>query len=137
MPSMTGSSHEHYAPTAQADEHSDHDKHAGHHTEDFLKRFWICLVITVPILLLSHMIQQWAGFNWTFAGDQYVLLALSTIIYFYGGWPFLTGLVRELKSKNLGMMTLVAVAITTAYVYSVAVVFGLEGMDFLGACYSD
>ncbi|CAG5001202.1 Copper-exporting P-type ATPase B [Dyadobacter sp. CECT 9275] len=76
------------------------------------------------------MIQQWIGFNWTFAGDQYVLLALSTIIYFYGGWPFLTGLVRELKSKNLGMMTLVAVAITTAYVYSVAVVFGLEGMDF-------
>ncbi|MGG7666625.1 copper-translocating P-type ATPase [Dyadobacter sp. BHUBP1] len=130
MPSMTGSSHEHHAPTAQADGHSDHDKHAGHHTEDFLKRFWICLVITVPILLLSHMIQQWIGFNWTFAGDQYVLLALSTIIYFYGGWPFLTGLVRELKSKNLGMMTLVAVAITTAYVYSVAVVFGLEGMDF-------
>ncbi|WP_439558358.1 copper-translocating P-type ATPase [Dyadobacter sp.] len=130
MPSMTGSSHGHHGPTAQADEHSDHDKHAGHHTEDFLKRFWICLVITVPILLLSHMIQQWAGFNWTFAGDQYVLLALSTIIYFYGGWPFLTGLIRELKSKKLGMMTLVAVAITTAYVYSVAVVFGLEGMDF-------
>ncbi|OJV17284.1 MAG: copper-translocating P-type ATPase [Dyadobacter sp. 50-39] len=130
MPSMTGSSHEHHAPTAQADEHSGHDKHAGHHTEDFLRRFWICLVITVPILLLSHMIQQWAGFNWTFAGDQYVLLALSTIIYFYGGWPFLTGLVRELKSKTLGMMTLVAVAITTAYIYSVAVVFGLEGMDF-------
>jgi Cu2+-exporting ATPase len=129
-PSRAESLHEHHAPTAQADEHSAHDKHAGHHTEDFLKRFWICLVITVPILLLSHMIQQWAGFNWTFAGDQYVLLALSTIIYFYGGWPFLTGLVRELKSKNLGMMTLVAVAITTAYVYSVAVVFGLQGMDF-------
>ncbi|MDQ6480581.1 copper-translocating P-type ATPase [Dyadobacter sp. LHD-138] len=107
-----------------------HDKHAGHHTEDFLKRFWICLAITVPILLLSHMIQQWAGFNWKFAADQYVLLTLSTIMYFYGGWPFLMGLVRELKSRQPGMMTLVAVAITTAYVYSVAVVFGLEGMDF-------
>lgn len=130
LSSKAESLHEHHAPTAQADKHSAHDKHAGHHTEDFLKRFWICLVITVPILLLSHMIQQWAGFSWTFAGDQYVLLALSTIIYFYGGWPFLTGLVRELKSKNLGMMTLVAVAITTAYVYSVAVVFGLQGMDF-------
>jgi Cu2+-exporting ATPase len=113
-----------------AQEHSDHDKHAGHHTEDFLKRFWICIVLTTPVLLLSHMIQQWAGFSWTFAGEQYVLLALSSIIYFYGGKPFLTGLVREVKSNNLGMMTLVAVAITTAYVYSVAVVFGLEGMDF-------
>lgn len=88
------------------------------------------MVITIPILLLSHMIQQWAGFNWTFSGDKYVLLALGTIIYFYGGWPFLTGLVRELKSKTLGMMTLVAVAITTAYLYSSSVVFGLEGMDF-------
>lgn len=88
------------------------------------------MAITVPVLLLSHMIQQWAGFSWTFAGDQYVLWALSTIIYFYGGWPFLAGLVREVKSRNLGMMTLVAVAITTAYLYSAAVVFGLEGMDF-------
>ncbi|QRR04157.1 heavy metal translocating P-type ATPase [Dyadobacter sandarakinus] len=120
--------HEHHH--GHADDHGGHDKHAGHHTEDFLKRFWICMVITIPILLLSHMIQQWAGFNWTFSGDKYVLLALGTIIYFYGGWPFLTGLVRELKSKTLGMMTLVAVAITTAYLYSSAVVFGLEGMDF-------
>lgn len=121
---------EHASRSHAGHSHAGHDKHAGHHTEDFLKRFWICMVITMPVLLLSHMIQQWAGFNWTFAGDQYVLLALSTIIYFYGGWPFLTGLARELKSSSLGMMTLVAVAITTAYVYSVAVVFGLEGMDF-------
>jgi Cu2+-exporting ATPase len=119
--------HDHHG---HAGDHSSHDKHAGHHTEDFLKRFWICMVITVPILLLSHMIQQWAGFTWTFSGDKYLLLALGTMIYFYGGWPFLTGLVRELKSKTLGMMTLVAVAITTAYLYSAAVVFGLEGMDF-------
>lgn len=120
--------HDHHH--GHAGDHGGHDKHAGHHTEDFLKRFWICMVITVPILLLSHMIQQWAGFSWTFTGDKYVLLALGTIIYFYGGWPFLTGFVRELKSKTLGMMTLVAVAITTAYLYSAAVVFGLEGMDF-------
>jgi Cu2+-exporting ATPase len=129
MHSMKGSAPHQHAPR-HADEHSDHDKHAGHHTEDFLKRFWICLILTVPVLLLSHMIQQWVGFNWTFTGDKYVLLTLGTIIYFYGGWPFLTGLVREVKSRNPGMMTLVAVAITTAYVYSVAVVFGLEGMDF-------
>lgn len=111
-------------------DHGAHDKHAGHHTTDFLKRFWICLVVTGPILLLSHMIQEWAGIDLRFPGDQYLLLALSSIVYFYGGWPFLNGLIGELKSKAPGMMTLVAVAITTAYVYSVAVVFGLEGMDF-------
>jgi Cu2+-exporting ATPase len=106
------------------------DKHAGHHTENFLKRFWICLILTIPVLLLSHMIQHWLGFEWTFRGNRYVLLILSSIIYFYGGWPFLTGLIRELKNKFPGMMTLVAVAITTAYVYSVAVVLGFQGMDF-------
>lgn len=112
------------------DQQSGHNEHAGHHTEDFLKRFWICLAITIPVLLLSHMIQQWIGFQLTFAGDSYLLLALSSCIFFYGGWPFLAGLVRELKHGNPGMMTLVAVAITTAYMYSVAVVFGLPGMDF-------
>jgi Cu2+-exporting ATPase len=86
------------------------------------------MALTIPVLLLSHMIQQMAGFDFAFSGDKYVLLILSTIIYFYGSWPFLTGLVSEVKNKNLGMMTLVAVAITTAYVYSVAVVFGLEGI---------
>lgn len=111
-------------------DHDGHDKHAGHHTSDFLKRFWICLFLTLPILMLSHMIQEWAGFHLRFAGDGYVLWALSSMVYFYGGWPFLSGLVGELKSRRAGMMTLVAVAITTAYVYSVAVVFGLEGMDF-------
>jgi len=125
-----GSEHEHHDSMSQMDEHQGHDKHAGHHTEDFLKRFWICLALTVPVLLLSHMIQQMAGFDFTFAGDKYLLLVLSSVIYFYGGWPFLTGLVSEIKNKNLGMMTLVAVAITTAYLYSVAVVFGLEGMNF-------
>lgn len=107
-----------------------HDEHAGHHTEDFLKRFWICLGVTIPVLLLSHMIQQWLRFEFTFPGDKYVLLVLSSFIYGYGGWPFLVGLVRELRAKNPGMMTLVAVAISTAYIYSVAVVFGLRGMDF-------
>jgi Cu2+-exporting ATPase len=111
-------------------DHQPHDEHAGHHTEGFLKRFWICLVVSIPVLLLSHMIQQWLGFTFTFTGDKYVLLGLSSFIFFYGGWPFLVGLVRELKWGNPGMMTLVAVAITTAYVYSVAVVFGLPGMDF-------
>jgi Cu2+-exporting ATPase len=134
---VTSQAHEHHTDMHKPDikqhkkaDHQGHDEHAGHHTENFLNRFWICLVITIPVLLLSHMIQQWLGFQLTFAGDRYLLLALSSGIFFYGGWPFLVGLVRELKHWSPGMMTLVAVAITTAYVYSVAVIFGLPGMDF-------
>ena len=125
----TGMQEAHKPEHKMADQRG-HDEHAGHHTEDFLKRFWICLVITVPILLLSHMVQQWAGFTLSFTGDKYVLLALSTFVYIYGGGPFLKGLVRELKHRLPGMMTLVAVAITAAWVYSTGVVFGLAGMDF-------
>lgn len=110
--------------------HNGFDKHAGHHTHDFLKRFWVCLAITVPILLLSPMIQTWLGFQWRFSGDQYVLLALSSFIYVYGGMPFLKGMLSEIKANAIGMMTLVAIAITVAYIYSAAVVFGLKGMDF-------
>jgi P-type Cu2+ transporter len=117
-------------PKEAKNEHSMHDKHAGHHTEDFLKRFWICLIITIPILLLSGMIQHWFGFHIAFNGDRYVLLALSTLIYLYGGMPFLKGMIDEIRNKAIGMMTLVAIAITVAFVYSVAVAFGLEGMDF-------
>ena len=106
------------------------DKHAGHHTPDFLKRFWISLALTVPVLLLSHMIQQWLGFTIAFNGDKYVLLVLGSIIYFYGGMPVFKGFFGEVKAGAIGMMTLVALAITVAYVYSVAVVFGLPGMDF-------
>lgn len=107
-----------------------YDKHQGHHTSDFLTRFWISLALTVPVLLLSHMIQQWLGFNIAFNGDKYVLLVLGSIIYFYGGMPFFKGFLGEVKAGAIGMMTLVALAITVAYVYSVAVVFGLPGMDF-------
>lgn len=107
-----------------------HNKHAGHHTEDFLKRFWICLLITVPILLLSPMIQQWIGIDISFPGSKYVLLALGTAIYIYGGMPFLKGMVSELRNNAMGMMTLVAIAITVSFFYSVAVIFGLAGMDF-------
>jgi Cu2+-exporting ATPase len=110
--------------------HSGHDKHAGHQTSDFLRRFWICLVITIPILALSHMIQQWFGFHIAFAGDKYVLLLLGSFIYFYGGMPFFKGMVSEIKFSSMGMMTLVAIAISVAFLYSVAVIFGLKGMDF-------
>lgn len=119
-------------------EHSDHshhsdngyNKHEGHHTSDFMKRFWVSLILTIPILLLSEMIQHWIGFHISFPGDKYVLLTLGTAIYIYGGMPFLKGMFGEIKAKAIGMMTLVAIAISVAYIYSVAVVFGLQGMDF-------
>jgi Cu2+-exporting ATPase len=109
-----------------------HDMHASHAAgiADFKKRFYVVLVLTVPIMLLSQMIQQWLNIHFSFTGSNYTLLALSSVVFFYGGWPFLKGLVDEMKVKNPGMMTLIGFAITVAYVYSVATVFGLKGMDF-------
>ena len=98
--------------------------------DDFKKRFYVVLILTIPIMLLSQMIQHWLKVDWQFAGSQYVLFALSSIVFFYGGWPFLKGLVDEAKAKIPGMMFLIGFAITVAYIYSVAVVFGLQGMDF-------
>jgi len=114
-------------------EHHDHHDHDGHdHQEhhrqmiaDFKRRFWVTLVLTVPVLLLSPLIQGWLGVSWTFMGDHWVRFGLSSIIFFYGGWPFLTGMVDELKKANPGMMTLIAVAIVVAYVYSSAVVLSV------------
>ena len=100
--------------------------------DDFRRRFWLSLVLTVPIVALSPMLQHWAGVGETlrFPGDLLVLFALSSVVFFYGGWPFLTGLVTELKDRRPGMMTLISVAITAAYLYSTAVVFGLPGETF-------
>ena len=109
--------------------HTGHNHHAMM-IADFRKRFYMVLVLTIPIMLLSTMIQHWLGLHWQFAGSQYILFALSTIVFIYGGWPFLKGLVDEVKAKNPGMMFLIGFAITVAYIYSVAIVFGLQGMDF-------
>jgi Cu2+-exporting ATPase len=97
---------------------------------DFKKRFYTVLLLTIPIMLLSAMIQRFMGVNWQFAGSSYILFALSSIVFIYGGWPFLTGLMSEVKDKNPGMLFLIGFAITVAYGYSVAIVFGLKGMDF-------
>lgn len=116
------------------DQAAAHGEHGHDHHRmmiaDFKRKFWISTILTLPILLLSPMIQNWIGVNWVFTGSNYVLFALSSIVYFYGGWPFLKGLVSELKEKSAGMMTLIAVAISAAYFYSVAVVFGFEGKTF-------
>ncbi len=118
--------------------HKGHDPHMGmsehnHHAmmiADFKKRFYVVLVLTIPIMLLSTMIQHFMRVNWAFIGSSYILFALSSVVFVYGGWPFLTGLVDEMKAKNPGMMFLIGFAITVAYSYSVAIVFGLKGMDF-------
>src|SRR6266852_128734 len=130
----------HHSPAHQsvatAPSHGTHGtptgRHAGHSVALFARRFWISLALTVPIVLLSPMIQHWLGLGerLRFPGDQYIVFALASAVYFYGGWPFLTGLVGELKRKQPGMMTLVAMAISTAYVYSTLVVVGLSGQGF-------
>jgi Cu2+-exporting ATPase len=97
---------------------------------DFKKRFYVVLILTIPIVLLSTMIQKFIGVDWDFRGSKYILFALSSVVFFYGGWPFFKGLVNEVNTKNPGMMFLIGFAITVAYIYSVAIVFGLKGMDF-------
>ncbi|WP_295800600.1 copper-translocating P-type ATPase [Mucilaginibacter sp.] len=108
---------------------SEHDHHAMM-IADFKKRFYVVLALTIPIMMLSTMIQHFMGVNWQFTGSSYILFALSSVVFIYGGWPFLTGLASEVRAKNPGMMFLIGFAITVAYSYSVAIVFGLKGMDF-------
>ena len=119
----------------QNHQHENHatTKHSEHHAimiQDFKKRFWISLVITIPILILSPMIQEFSHFHLALPGNTYILFLLSTIVYFYGGWPFIKGLYEECKDKNPGMMTLIGIAISAAYFYSTLVVFGLSGGEF-------
>lgn len=126
-------SHEHHDHSNHNNGHESHDHHQGHHAhmiEDFKKRFWVSLVITLPIIVLAPMIQELIGYQLRFNGDRYVQFVLSSIIFFYGGWPFLKGMADEIKKKAPGMMTLIALAISVAYFYSSAVVFGLDGKIF-------
>jgi Cu2+-exporting ATPase len=104
--------------------------HHVHHVEEFKRRFWVSLVLTVPILLLSEMVQRWLGLQWIRIPYQKQLLSLlSAIIYFYGGWPFLKGLAQEVKARQPGMMTLIGTAISVALIYSLGTVF-ISGKDF-------
>jgi len=119
----------HHSKDHQDSDSGHHDHHA-HMIEDFKKRFWASLIITIPIMVLAPMIQELLGYELRFNGDRYVQFALSSIIFFYGGWPFLTGLVDEIKKKAPGMMTLIGLAISVAYFYSSAVVFGVDGKIF-------
>ncbi|NMC34368.1 MAG: HAD-IC family P-type ATPase, partial [Veillonellaceae bacterium] len=110
-------------------------KHGGHGShaqtmQDFKKRFIACFILTIPILALSPLIQSVFGFSIEIAGSGYILFLLSSFVYFYGGYPFLKGFADEIHNNDIGMMTLIAVAISAAYFYSSAVVFGLPGSVF-------
>ena len=128
--------HEHHKndhPAAHGQQNSGHNH--GHHDHramiaKFRKKFWVNTGLSLPVLVFSPMIQSFLGFEFSFPGMSYVAAAVSTLIFFYGGWPFLKGLKDELSSGGPGMMTLIAVAITTAWAYSTAVVLGLEGKVF-------
>lgn len=107
-----------------------HSEHAGHSPAMFRKRFWLSLILTIPVLIYSHHIQQWFNFQPPhFPGDQYVPFVLSTIIFFYGGIVFIKSAVHELKARRPGMMTLISLAISVAYLYSVLVAFGIPGEE--------
>jgi Cu2+-exporting ATPase len=121
---------EHCGHEEMKHEHHDHTEHHKHMVKDFRKRFFVSLLITIPILVLSPLIQKALNYSLVFTGDKYLMFVLSSFVFFYGGWPFLKGLFDELREKQPGMMTLIALAIFVAYVYSTAVVFGLKGKYF-------
>ncbi|MEM3452892.1 MAG: copper-translocating P-type ATPase [Candidatus Hadarchaeum sp.] len=109
--------------------HMGHGAHA-HHLHDFKRRLLVSAILTVPVLILSEMIQMWFGFSILIPYQGLVLLLVSVPIYVYGGWPFLAGLVEEIRSRQPGMMTLIGMAISVAFFYSAATVLGAFGMDF-------
>ena len=117
-----------HAPHGAA--HAAHDRHAGHSVAMFRDRFWLALLLSVPTMVWSEMIQHWFGYRApAFPGSDYIPALFGSIVYLYGGWVFLQGAVRELRDRLPGMMTLIALAITVAFGYSVAVTFGMRGQD--------
>ncbi|MEV4706320.1 heavy metal translocating P-type ATPase [Actinoplanes sp. NPDC049316] len=110
--------------------HGGHDKHAGHDPEMFRRKFWLSLALTVPIVLTSHMVMDWFGYSIDFPGIGLVGPVLGTVVFGYGGWPFLAGGIGEVRDRAPGMMLLISMAITVAYVASLATSFGAFDLDF-------
>jgi len=123
--------HQHHSAGGKG-AHGGHANHHEHMVADFRKRFWISVGLSIPVIALAPMIQGLLGLGDTlaFGGSGWVSAALSSIVFFYGGWPFLKGFVGEIGKRAPGMMTLISVAITAAYAYSIATVFGLAGEPF-------
>lgn len=128
---MDHSHHDHHSAHSHTSKHQEHDKHAGHSVAMFKDKFWLSFALTIPVLIYSEMIQHWLGFTPpSFPGSEYVPFVLSTVIFFYGGLVFIRGASSELKAKLPGMMTLISLAIITAYTYSVATQFWIDGEGF-------
>ena len=112
-------------------DHGSHDAHAGHNPNMFKQKFWLSLALTVPTLLFSPTIQNWLGFDLSFSGSEFIPAIFGTIIFFYGGLVFLKSARGELEAKRPGMMTLISMAISVAFIYSLLVTLGtVQGMDF-------
>ena len=125
----SAASHAHLqAPDAHRHEPGAHDRHAGHSVEMFRDRFSITLALTIPTLVWSDMIQEWFRFRApTFPGSEYIPAVFGTAVYLYGGWVFLAGGLRELRDRLPGMMTLISLAISVAFFFSLAVTLGYPG----------
>ncbi len=110
-------------------EHTGHDKHAGHSVAMFRDKFWISLLLTLPTLVWGHMLERAIGYHAPmFAGSQWIPAAFGTAVLAYGGWPFIQGAWREIQDRLPGMMTLIALAISVAFVFSAVVTLGYPGM---------
>lgn len=122
--------HNQHQHNHEPDNH-EHDKHAGHSVAMFKDKFWWSLILTVPVIAYSEMIQRWLNFTPPgFLGSEYIPLVFSSLIFFYGGLVFIRGAISELKAKLPGMMTLISLAIITAYAYSIATQFFIDGEGF-------
>jgi Cu2+-exporting ATPase len=125
--------HEGHEPTGHGS-HGGHGegagKHAGHHVEMFRRRFWWSLLLTVPVVLTSHMVMDWFGYDLDFYGMEWVGPVLGSVIFLWGGWPFLDGGRREIRERQPGMMLLIAMAITVAYGASMATSLDWFNLDF-------
>jgi Cu2+-exporting ATPase len=120
----------HSAAGAHGGHGGGHDKHAGHDPEVFRRKFWLSLILTVPIVLTSEMVMDWFGYQMDFPGINWVGPVLGTFVFFYGGWPFLAGAVSEVRDRAPGMMLLISMAITVAYAASLATAAGWFDLDF-------
>ncbi len=117
-------------PVEDAAHGEDFDKHKGHHTNIFKVKFWVSFILSIPVVLYSDITQKLLGTSLpNFPGSEFIPLLLASIIFFYGGWVFIASAYRELKAKMPGMMTLIALAISVAYIYSIFVVFSGKGRD--------
>ncbi len=128
---MTAATHNHHPDThAGHDPHAAHDKHAGHDPAMFKRRFWSSLLLTLPIVATSHMVMEWFGYSLDFDGIDLVGPVLGTVVFGWGGWPFLAGGVAEVRDRQPGMMLLISMAIVVAYVASMATSLDRFDLDF-------